>query len=46
MPPRCDEVTHEGLGCSISQASTSVMSDLVTGRPLDDAMHATTSSWR
>jgi nitrogen fixation NifU-like protein len=34
------EVTHEGLGCSISQASASVMSDLVTGRPLSEAMHA------
>ena len=32
------EVTHAGLGCSISQASVSVMSDLVTGRPLDDAL--------
>jgi nitrogen fixation NifU-like protein len=34
------EVSHEGLGCSISQASTSVMSDLVTGRPLDRALAA------
>jgi nitrogen fixation protein NifU and related proteins len=33
-----EEVTHDGLGCSISQASTSVMSDLVTGRSLDDAL--------
>ena len=33
-----DEVTHEGLGCSISQASSSVMSDLVTGRSLVDAL--------
>ena len=32
------EVTHDGQGCSISQASTSVMADLVTGRTLDDAM--------
>jgi nitrogen fixation NifU-like protein len=32
------EVTHEGLGCSISQASSSVMSDLVTGRLLSDAL--------
>jgi nitrogen fixation NifU-like protein len=28
----------EGEGCSISQASTSVMSDLVVGRPIDDAL--------
>jgi nitrogen fixation NifU-like protein len=34
------EVSHEGLGCSISQASTSVMSDLVTGRSLAEALHA------
>jgi nitrogen fixation NifU-like protein len=33
-----EEVTHDGLGCSISQASTSVMSDLVTGRSLDEAL--------
>ena len=28
----------DGEGCSISQASTSVMSGLVTGKPVDDAM--------
>ncbi len=28
----------DGEGCSISQASTSVMSELVTGKPIDDAM--------
>jgi nitrogen fixation protein NifU and related proteins len=33
-----EEVTHQGLGCSISQASASVMSDLVTGRSLDEAL--------
>ncbi len=33
-----EEVSHEGQGCSISQASTSVMSDLVTGRPVPDAL--------
>jgi nitrogen fixation protein NifU and related proteins len=27
-----------GEGCSISQASTSVMSELVVGRPVDDAL--------
>jgi nitrogen fixation protein NifU and related proteins len=28
----------EGEGCSISQASTSVMSDLVVGKPVEDAL--------
>lgn len=28
-----------GEGCSISQASTSVMSDLVVGKPIDEALH-------
>jgi len=28
----------EGEGCSISQASTSVMSELVVGRPIDEAL--------
>ncbi len=32
------DVSYEGVGCSISQASTSVMSDLVIGRSLADAM--------
>ncbi|MDP9394042.1 MAG: SUF system NifU family Fe-S cluster assembly protein [Actinomycetota bacterium] len=32
------DVSYEGLGCSISQASTSVMSDLVIGRPLREAL--------
>ncbi len=31
-------VTWDGQGCLISQASTSVMSDLVTGKPIDDAL--------
>jgi nitrogen fixation NifU-like protein len=34
-----DEVSYEAQGCSISQASTSVMTELVTGQPLDDALH-------
>jgi nitrogen fixation protein NifU and related proteins len=33
-----DEISYEGLGCSISQASTSVMTDLVSGKPLDQAL--------
>ena len=32
------ELGWEGEGCSISQASTSVMSDLVSGKPVDEAM--------
>ena len=35
-----DEVSHEGLGCSISQASTSVMAELVTGSSLERALAA------
>lgn len=31
-------ISHEGQGCSISQASTSVMVELLTGRSLDEAM--------
>lgn len=33
---RVDTVTWEGTGCSISQASTSVLVDLVVGQRLDD----------
>jgi nitrogen fixation NifU-like protein len=32
------DVSYDGVGCSISQASTSVMTDLVIGRPIDEAM--------
>ena len=32
------DVSYEGLGCSISQASTSVMSDLVIGQPVDHGL--------
>ncbi len=32
------EVSYDGQGCSISQASASVMTDLVTGRPIESAM--------
>jgi nitrogen fixation protein NifU and related proteins len=32
------DVSYEGQGCSISQASTSVLTDLVVGRPLADAL--------
>ncbi|HEU5472754.1 MAG TPA: SUF system NifU family Fe-S cluster assembly protein [Actinophytocola sp.] len=33
-----EDVSYEGQGCSISQASTSVLTDLVVGHGLDDAM--------
>ena len=32
------DVSYEGVGCSISQASTSVMTDLVIGKPVEEAM--------
>lgn len=31
-------ISHQGQGCSISQASTSVMVELLTGRSVDDAL--------
>jgi nitrogen fixation NifU-like protein len=31
-------VSYEGQGCSISQASTSVLTDLVTGRSVEEAL--------
>ena len=32
------DVSYDAVGCSISQAATSVMTDLVIGRSVDDAM--------
>lgn len=32
------DVSYEGQGCSISQASTSVLTDLVTGRSVEEAL--------
>jgi len=32
------DVSYDSLGCSISQASTSVMTDLVVGKPVEEAM--------
>jgi nitrogen fixation NifU-like protein len=32
------DVSYDGMGCSISQASTSVLTDLVIGKPVDEAM--------
>ena len=36
--PVVDDVSFDALGCSISQASASVMSDLVIGKPVSEAM--------
>src|SRR5579864_3224221 len=36
--PVVEDVSYDTLGCSISQASVSVMSDLVIGRPVGEAM--------
>jgi nitrogen fixation NifU-like protein len=33
-----EDVSYESEGCSISQASASVMTDLVIGRPISDAL--------
>lgn len=35
---RVTDVTWEGIGCSISQASTSVMSELMRGKTSDEAI--------
>jgi nitrogen fixation NifU-like protein len=35
---RVEDVSYDSVGCSISQASTSVMTDLVIGKPVDEAM--------
>ena len=35
---RVADVSYEGQGCSISQASTSVLTDLVTGRSVEEAL--------
>ena len=33
-----EDVSYDAVGCSISQAATSVMADLVIGKPVDEAM--------
>jgi nitrogen fixation protein NifU and related proteins len=33
-----EDVSYDGAGCSISQASTSVMTDLVIGKPVEEAL--------
>ena len=36
--PVVEDVSFDSLGCSISQASASVMTDLVIGKPVSEAM--------
>src|ERR1700743_584174 len=36
--PVVEDVSFDSLGCSISQASASIMSDLVIGKPVSEAM--------
>jgi len=36
--PVIEDVSYDAEGCSISQAATSVMADLVIGKPLTEAM--------
>lgn len=36
--PVIGDVSYEGAGCSISQASTSMLTDLVVGKPVDRAL--------
>lgn len=35
---KVEDVSYAAEGCSISQASTSIMSDLVIGRPIEEAL--------
>jgi nitrogen fixation protein NifU and related proteins len=36
--PVVEDISYDALGCSISQASASVMTDLVIGKPIGEAM--------
>jgi nitrogen fixation protein NifU and related proteins len=36
--PAVADVSYDALGCSISQASTSVLTDLLIGKPVSEAM--------
>ncbi|HUC59987.1 MAG TPA: SUF system NifU family Fe-S cluster assembly protein [Streptosporangiaceae bacterium] len=36
--PEITDVSYDALGCSISQASASVLTDLVIGKPVSEAM--------
>ena len=40
VDPVIVDVSYDTMGCSISQASTSVMTDLVVGRPVAEAVRA------
>ena len=42
--PVVEDVSYDSLGCSISQASASVMTDLVIGRPVAEAMRISEDS--
>ncbi len=33
-----EDISYDAEGCSISQASTSVLTDLLIGKPVDEAM--------
>ncbi len=35
---KVEDVSYDAVGCSISQASASVLTDLVIGKPVDEAM--------
>ena len=35
---RVEEVTFEGQGCTISQAAASLVTEMVTGKPLDEVL--------
>ena len=35
---RVEDISYDSLGCSISQASASVLHDLIVGKPVDEAM--------
>jgi nitrogen fixation NifU-like protein len=35
---RVEDVSYDAVGCSISQASASVLTDLLIGKPVDEAM--------
>ena len=35
---RVEDVSYDSVGCSISQAAASVLTDLVIGKPVDEAM--------
>jgi nitrogen fixation protein NifU and related proteins len=36
--PAVADISYEALGCSISQASVSIMTDLIIGKPVSEAM--------